>query len=1146
MRDKFESLPRLVKQTGIITHEPSSGLPHPMKSPSESREEIEDQMKKVLHSAQQCPEEEVHKGRGLDMPTLQSMRIPQLDKSVCYSQMDGSKTEAEGSSEGEKGEDMEEGEVKSSSDVEIVEVVQPEKKRKKSLQKFNRDRKKYNRRKKIRKLESSSSEDEDQCIDQDILNGSTISRHAQLNVSDAISVSSSPKESATLQTSTPIERQSLEVESAEKSVIMLGSTKQLRIAKGLEGDNPSPNVSIFDESTEESVAHENQDDDELKDADKTLMPDEQEEEEQGAPEEPVSTLLEITVPNEEPMSTLLEITVPNEDQFTSEDEETVASPREPKRSEKSMDKTKDDDDDLDEDEPVEKPKGPLHPLDEVIQKLYVSRICFSKLEEGQCSSGFCPPDVVHDFTPEDVFDFYKIIRFRGTEHLLPKVFKPQTPKRQIERLLSIYQNNIKKIIITDKAKAVTWLHDVLEDLLDLAYEKDTIHEVCRQLSKEFAELHPSDHFIENYCSGQVQDLPTITAIMEKFVIIAHKIRSYRKRQLPVELAYSEFHKSIKCGLTLQPKVLEFIWEIFLATSDKQHLPYIVNYVMLRPDTCQEQFISFLCNSFADIYSMTKEVLKPKIMLAMKPCLMAMDMKLFVRHTRESIQSLASFLAQHVDTYPDFIEVLERIKTLVGDVVIVPELPLIKIDMAEENQILALIEDEKWGHIASIYLDKNVLRLHECSNFIMILFRLFTEEDNPLDNEGPIKIIDNPLAIEGPIKIISEIFLKRREMLLPIDKLILGQLMASFILHYYQDIPKSTKLVQTSIKYGLDLLNVSPLFNPKAESEAIQTKRNRSDIHVLVVRAFILAPDLDHFKACDLLIWYFQEFIDTQNHEFIYELTKKLFDAILEVKDQAEEYQLEKYCSLFDKCLLPFKVDIDIIKYFNSMIHALIGAVHRIKNYAILQTLIYQQLEYFESIAITDESTIRGIVHMFQGYAANSEAHIWAERAFAQGLQIRAYPIQEIQYKEIVVYSHYSQYEMQQIMQDAFNKILQHVGTDKILEMYRAIEDEKFDDQTCKLDYLIRVENAVMPPKTNLSFLSVFDVSTPKTVRNFFSYQENILKQFFHFRLLSELVVHCDQTKTVPSRPKKSTVQARTKSDSILTMSALSSTFTKNL
>merc|ERR1711860_250944 len=99
--------------------------------------------------------------------------------------------------------------------------------------------------------------------------------------------------------------------------------------------------------------------------------------------------------------------------------------------------------------------------------------------------------------------------------------------------------------------------------------------------------------------------------------------------------------------------------------------------------------------------------------------------------------------------------------------------------------------------------------------------------------------------------------------------------------------------------------------------------------------------------------YFQEFIETQKPEFIYELTK----------------------TLFDRCLLPFKVDSDIAKYFNSMIHELIGAVHRIKNYAILQSLIYQQLEYFESIAITDESTIRGIVHMFQGYAANSEAHI---------------------------------------------------------------------------------------------------------------------------------------------------------------------------
>ena len=1069
MKDKFESLPRMAKQTGVITHTPSSGLPHPKKSPSESRVEIEDQMKKVLDSAQQCPEEEVHKGRGLDMPTLNSMRIPRLNNSVCYSQLDGSIDQADGSSEAEKEENMEEGEVKSSSEIEIVEEVRPEKKRKKSLQKFNRDRKKYNRRKRIRKIESSTSEDEDQCVDQDILNRSTINRYSQLNTSDAISVSSTPKESTILMTSTPKERQTLEVKSPKTSLESTSPrNKQLRIAKGLEGENPSPNVSIFDEPPEETIANvdvENHDKSESKDdedPDNTLIPNEQEEDEQGAPEEPIGTLLEITVPNE--------------DQFTSEDEETVASPREPKRSEKSLNKTDDFGDDNESTDALpEKPKGPLHPLDEVIQKLYVSRVCFSKLEEGQCSSGFCPPDVAHDFTPEDVFDFYKIIRFREAEHLLPKSFKPQTPKRQIERLLSIYQNNVKKIIITDKAKAVSWLHDVLEDLKDLAYEKDTIYEVCRQLNREFAELHPSDHFIENFCNGQVQDLSTITAIMEKFVIIAHKIRNYRKRQLPVDLAYSEFHRSLKCGLTLQPKVLEFIWEILLDTSDKQHLPSVVNYVMLRPDTCQEQFISFLCNSFADVYS-AKEVLKPKMMLAMKPTLMAMDMKLFVRHTRESIQSLATFLASYVDNYPDFIEVLERMKTLVGDVVTVPELPPMKIDMAEENQILALIEDKKWTNIALIYLDKNVVKLNEMSNFIMILFRLFTEMT---DDE------DNPLDIEGPIKIISEIFLKRREMLLPIDKLILAQLMASLILHYYKDIPKSTKLVQTSIKYGLDLLNVSPLFNPKAESEAIQTKRNKSDVHVLVVRAYIVAPDLDHFTACDLLILYFQEFIETQKPEFIYELTKTLFDTIIEVKDQAEEYQLGKYCSLFDRCLLPFKVDSDIAKYFNSMIHALIGAVHRIKNYAILQSLIYQQLEYFESIAITDESTIRGIVHMFQGYAANSEAHIWAERAFAQGVQIRAYPIQEIQYKEILVYSHYSPHEMQQIMQDAFNRILQHVGTDKILEMYRAIEDETFDDQTCKLDYLIRVENAGMPPKTNLSFLSVFDVSTPKTVSNFF-------------------------------------------------------------
>mgnify|MGYP001412140120 FL=1 len=111
MKDKFESLPRMAKQTGVITHTPSSGLPHPKKSPSESRVEIEDQMKKVLDSAQQCPEEEVHKGRGLDMPTLNTMRIPRLNNSVCYSQLDGSIDQADGSSEAEKEENMEEGEA---------------------------------------------------------------------------------------------------------------------------------------------------------------------------------------------------------------------------------------------------------------------------------------------------------------------------------------------------------------------------------------------------------------------------------------------------------------------------------------------------------------------------------------------------------------------------------------------------------------------------------------------------------------------------------------------------------------------------------------------------------------------------------------------------------------------------------------------------------------------------------------------------------------------------------------------------------------------------------------------------------------------------------------------------------------------------
>ena len=891
-------------------------------------------------------------------------------------------------------------------------------------------------------------------------------------------------------TSTLNEAQKLRLsKSPEKIENRLESTspknKQLRIAKGLEGENPSPNVSIFDEPTDEvpnvsicgepteetpmvsifdeptqetpmvSIFDEPTEDSKVDD--KEIDENDSEREDQEAPEDP--------------MGTMLEITVPQEDQFTSEDEETVASPREPKRSEKSTDQAQDEDSPEDNSEPPEqKSNKPLHPEDKSIRKLFTGRACFAKLEEGECKDKEC--EATHEFTPDSIFDFYKIIRSRGHEHLLPKSFKPQIPKRQIERLLSIYQNNIKKIIVTDKALAVSWLHDVLEDLKDLAYEKDTIFEVCRQLNREFAELFPSNHFVDNYCSGQIQDLRTITAVMEKFVMIAHKIRNSRNRQLPIDLAYSELHKSMQCGLTLHPQILEYIWDIFLDTSDKQHLPTIANYVMLRPDTYQVQFIRFLCNTFQYIYSM-KETAKPRIMRVLKPTLMAMDMKLFASHTRESIQSLANFLSTHIETYPEFIEVLERMKMILGDLVIIPEISPMRIDMATENQILALIEDKKWAHIALMYLDKNILKIHDWTDFVMILFRLFTEVT---DDEC------NPYGVDGPINIINEIYLKRRKLLLPIDKLVLGQFMASLILHHYEDIPMTTKLVQTSFKYGLELFDAAPLFNPKAESVAIQTKRNRNDVRVLVVRAFIVAPELDHFRACDWLVLYFQEFMATQKHDFIYGLITKLFDTLIEVKDQAQENQLEKYCLLFDKCLLPFHVDADIAKYYNSMIHTLIGAVHRIKNYGILVSLIYPQLEYFQNIVLTDESTIRGIVHMFQGSASNSEALIWAEKAFTRGLQIRAYPIQEVQYKEILIYSHYSQNEMHQIIQDAFSKVFEDVGNDKILEMYRAVEDGTFDDKICKLDYIIRVENAGMPPKTSLPFLSVFDVSTPKTVR----------------------------------------------------------------
>ena len=87
-------------------------------------------------------------------------------------------------------------------------------------------------------------------------------------------------------------------------------------------------------------------------------------------------------------------------------------------------------------------------------------------------------------------------------------------------------------------------------------------------------------------------------------------------------------------------------------------------------------------------------------------------------------------------------------------------------------------------------------------------------------------------------------------------------MATLILHYYEDESKASKLVQGAVKYGLDLLNCAPLFNPKAESEAAKTKRTKNDIRVLVIRAFATCPELDHFLASDWLVGYFQELLTT--------------------------------------------------------------------------------------------------------------------------------------------------------------------------------------------------------------------------------------------------------------------------------------------
>ena len=119
--------------------------------------------------------------------------------------------------------------------------------------------------------------------------------------------------------------------------------------------------------------------------------------------------------------------MPNDEQFDSEEEieETIASPREPKRLNKSLDKSKDSSSSTESKEKEERPKGPLHPLDEDMQKLYQRRVCFSKLEDGACDPGICVPDSEHNFNMEDIFLYYKIIRFRDHENLLPKPFKAE-------------------------------------------------------------------------------------------------------------------------------------------------------------------------------------------------------------------------------------------------------------------------------------------------------------------------------------------------------------------------------------------------------------------------------------------------------------------------------------------------------------------------------------------------------------------------------------------------------------------------------------------------------------------------------------------------------------------------------------------------
>ena len=182
-------------------------------------------------------------------------------RAMSSSQLDGSTDIIEG--------DREEGEVRTSSDDPVI-IEEIPGKRKKSQKKFERDRKKYKKRVKKRptRILDSSSDDE---VDKANVTPNPILGRSILNITDYAnqSGSSTPKEtrislvanendreieiltkntpkgnSSRLLTGTPIETCSRLITSTPK----VGS---LRLAKGLEGENASPNVSIFDEPTQE-------------------------------------------------------------------------------------------------------------------------------------------------------------------------------------------------------------------------------------------------------------------------------------------------------------------------------------------------------------------------------------------------------------------------------------------------------------------------------------------------------------------------------------------------------------------------------------------------------------------------------------------------------------------------------------------------------------------------------------------------------------------------------------------------------------------------------------------------------------------------------------------------------------------------------